>query len=71
MVLGDLLVKFGVKIDAFGRLFLKRPNFENPSKTIVFPMYFEGRALKYHVKINEKTEQNGTSKSINRNNRKS
>ena len=39
MVLGDLLVKSGIKIDAFGRLFLKIPNFENPSKTVVFPMY--------------------------------
>ena len=66
MVLGDLLVKFAVKIDAFGRLFLKRPNFENPSKTIVFPMYFEGWVLKYHVTIYDKIDKNRVSKSITR-----
>ena len=49
MVLGDFLVKLGVKIDAFGRSVSKRLNFGNPSKTIVFPMYFDGWDFEYHI----------------------
>ena len=43
---------------------MKTQKFENPSKTIVFPMYFEGWVLKYQVTICEKMDINIVSKSI-------
>jgi hypothetical protein len=67
MILGNFRYHLGVKISQFRKPFSKTQKFENPSKTIVFTVYFQGRALKYHVKIDEKTKQNRVLKSITRN----
>ena len=67
MILGDLWYHLGVKIGPFRKPFSKTRKFENPSKTIVFPMYFEGWVLKYQVTIYEKMDINIVSKSIIKN----
>jgi len=48
-----MILELSLKVKSFnlGKQFQTR-KLENPSKTIVFTMYFQGRALKYYVKIN-------------------
>ena len=67
MCLSDFGDNLGGKMDTFGKQLSQTQKIENPSKTIVFRLYFEGRALKYYLKIIKKTKQNRASKSINRN----
>ena len=66
-VLGNLWYHLGVKISQFRKPFSKTRKFENPSKTIVFPRYFEGWVLKYQVTIYEQMDKNIVSKSITNN----
>ena len=67
MIFGDFLYHLGVKIGSFEKPFSKTQEFENPSKTIVFPMYFEGWVLKYQVTIYEKMDINIVANSIIKN----
>ena len=66
-ILGDFWYNLGVQIGPIRKPFSKTRKFGNPSKTIVFPMYFEGWVLKYQVTIYEKIDKNIVSKSITKN----
>jgi hypothetical protein len=67
MILTYFCYRLAIKISAFRKPFSKTWKFENPSKTIVFPMYFEGRALKHQVTIYPKIEKYIVSKSTIKN----
>ena len=57
MIFGYLCYHLRFKIGGCRKPFSKTRRFVSPSKTIVFPMYFEGWVLKYQVTIYEKMDQ--------------